>query len=74
MQQALQIIRTEHPPTTQRLSHAHRQGVIWVQPRLVAKVQYRSWSSDGLLRRSSFKAFLPDTRPSKVHKPKSLTR
>jgi bifunctional non-homologous end joining protein LigD len=46
MQQALQMTRTEHPPTTQRVSHVQRQGVIWVQPRLVAKVQYRGWSSD----------------------------
>jgi bifunctional non-homologous end joining protein LigD len=72
MQQALQMIRTENPPSTEHLSHAHRQGVIWI--RLVAEVQYRGWSSKGLLRYSSFKTFLPDKRPTEVKNPASLAR
>jgi bifunctional non-homologous end joining protein LigD len=43
--------------------------VIWVQPRLVAEVQYLGWSADGLLRQPSFKAFLPDKRPAEVKRP-----
>jgi bifunctional non-homologous end joining protein LigD len=72
--EGLQAIRTGEPPTPQRLTHEQRQGVIWVRPQLVAEITYQGWSSDGLLRHSSFKAFLPDMRPGEVHKPISLNR
>jgi bifunctional non-homologous end joining protein LigD len=72
--EGLQAIRTEEPPTPNRLSHEQRNGVIWVRPQLVAEITYRGWSSDGLLRHSSFKALLPDMQPSEVHKPNSHNR
>jgi bifunctional non-homologous end joining protein LigD len=72
--EGLEAIRTEEPPTSQRLTHEQRHGVIWVRPQLVAQITYQGWSSDGLLRHSSFKVFLPDLRPSEVRKPKSLVR
>jgi bifunctional non-homologous end joining protein LigD len=72
--QGLQTIRIEDPPIYQRLSRPQRQDVIWVQPRLVAQVQYRGWSADGLLRHSSFKALLPKKQPSEVFRPASRSR
>jgi bifunctional non-homologous end joining protein LigD len=69
--EGLRTIRIEDPPISRRLSHAQRQDVIWVQPRLVAEVQYRGWSADGLLRHSSFRALLPRKRPSDVQQPAS---
>jgi len=35
-------------------------GVVWVEPRLVAHVEYREWTSDGRLRHPSFKGFGPE--------------
>jgi bifunctional non-homologous end joining protein LigD len=35
-------------------------GVVWVEPRLVAHVGYREWTSDGRLRHPSFKGFGPE--------------
>jgi bifunctional non-homologous end joining protein LigD len=72
--EGLRTIRIEDPPISQRLSHAQRKDVIWVQPRLVAEVQYRGWSADGLLRHSSFKSLLPRKRPSDVQQPASRFR
>jgi bifunctional non-homologous end joining protein LigD len=69
-----QTIRTETPPISQRLSREQRQDVVWVEPRLVAQVQYRGWSADGLLRHSSFKALLPKKRASDVHRDVSRIR
>jgi bifunctional non-homologous end joining protein LigD len=68
----LEAIRTEEPPTPQRLTHEQRHAVTWVRPQLVAQITYRGWSSDGLPRHSSFKVFLPDLRSSEVRKPTSL--
>jgi bifunctional non-homologous end joining protein LigD len=31
-----------------------RKGAIWVEPKLVAEVQFRTWTSDGLVRQSSW--------------------
>jgi bifunctional non-homologous end joining protein LigD len=69
--QGLRTIRAKDPPMSQRLSREQRQDVVWVKPKLVAEVQYRAWSADGLLRHSSFKELLSKLRPSDVHRPLS---
>jgi bifunctional non-homologous end joining protein LigD len=70
----LQAIRTDDSPLVQRLTPAQRVGVIWVKPKVVAQVEYRSWTPGGILRHASFKAFRQDKRPSQIHKPPSLDR
>ncbi|KAA0685983.1 ATP-dependent DNA ligase [Neorhizobium sp. P12A] len=32
-----------------------RKGVIWVQPTLIAEIEYRAWTEDGKLRHASYK-------------------
>ncbi|WP_349644503.1 hypothetical protein [Rhizobium calliandrae] len=32
-----------------------RKGVVWVQPSLIAEIQYRAWTHDGMLRQASYK-------------------
>ena len=47
------------------------RNVVWVTPTLVAQINYRSWSSDGLLRHASFVALREDKLPRRVNKPTS---
>jgi len=36
------------------------KGVVWVKPKLVAEVEFRSWTSDGILRQASFQGLRED--------------
>jgi bifunctional non-homologous end joining protein LigD len=36
------------------------KGVVWVEPKLVAEVEFRSWTSDGILRQASFQGLRED--------------
>ncbi|MGO7308825.1 non-homologous end-joining DNA ligase [Rhizobium ruizarguesonis] len=46
----LDTIRTAKPAVDLK-----RKGVVWVQPTLIAEIEYRAWTDDGKLRHSSFK-------------------
>jgi bifunctional non-homologous end joining protein LigD len=70
--EALQTIRTEASPLSHALTREQREGIIWVRPALVAQVEYRGWTPDGVLRHSSFKAFRHDKRPATIRSPASL--
>ena len=39
------------------------KGHVWVEPRLVAEVRYKTWTSDGLLRHPVFSRLRDDKRP-----------
>ena len=41
-------------------------GVRWVEPKLVAEVELRGWTADGLLRHASFKGLRDDKEPAEV--------
>ncbi len=32
-----------------------RQALVWVQPTLIAEIEYRAWTHDGKLRHASYK-------------------
>jgi bifunctional non-homologous end joining protein LigD len=49
------------PPTG-----AEARGVTWVSPTLVAQVQYRDWSADGIIRHASFRGLREDIDPKSV--------
>jgi bifunctional non-homologous end joining protein LigD len=38
----------------------------WVEPAVVGEVEYRSWTSDGRLRHSSWRGLRPDRKPDEV--------
>lgn len=65
----LQGLRTEDEPFEKRLSALQRRDVAWVKPKLVAEVEYRTWTADGLLRQAAFKALRADKRARDVQKP-----
>jgi bifunctional non-homologous end joining protein LigD len=37
-----------------------RKNVVWLQPRLIAEIEYRAWTDDGKLRHASFKGLRDD--------------
>ncbi|MCW3064106.1 MAG: ligase [Solirubrobacterales bacterium] len=42
------------------------KGAVFVEPRLVAEVEFREWTSSGMLRAPSFKGLRPDKPPDQV--------
>ncbi|HEX5105176.1 MAG TPA: DNA ligase D [Pirellulaceae bacterium] len=51
-----------------------RAGIVrWVQPRLIAQVDFGGWTNDGILRHPSFQGLREDKSPSEVHRPESLS-
>jgi bifunctional non-homologous end joining protein LigD len=62
----LQPLREPESPFPERLSSLARKGVVWVSPELVAEVEYRGWTSDGLVRHASFQALRDDKEPHEV--------
>ncbi len=55
---ALDEMVVERPPFEAVASEL--SGAVWVDPRLVAHVEYREWTDDGRLRQPSFKGFGAD--------------
>ena len=53
------------PPFAQKLPAEAARGVRWVEPKLVAEVELRGWTTDGLLRHASFKGLREDKDPSR---------
>ncbi|MDQ6432605.1 DNA ligase D [Mesorhizobium sp. LHD-90] len=37
-----------------------QKGAIWLKPELVAEIEFRSWTTDGIIRHSSFQGFRDD--------------
>lgn len=68
--QQLQNARIETSPLSKSVDSEQAKSVIWVKPLVVAQVDYRAWTADGLLRHASFKALRDDKRPRQVTDPR----
>lgn len=55
-----QPLRRATPPFADKLDPEQRRGVIWLRPELVAQVEYRALTGDGLLRHAAFKGLRED--------------
>jgi bifunctional non-homologous end joining protein LigD len=71
--QALQPLKTATPHFSDTLDPLQRQGMIWVKPKLVAQIEYRTWTPAGLLRHAAFKALREDKAAKDVKRPEKLT-
>jgi bifunctional non-homologous end joining protein LigD len=79
--QDLQGLRIAEPTFVTPPDATQSKGVVWVKPRLVAQVEYRAWTAEGILRHASFKALRYDKPAREVTDPRptnpsssSLTR
>lgn len=68
--QQLYELRKQTSPFALPVGAAQARGVVWVKPIIVAQVEYRAWTGDGLLRHASFKALRADKRASQVSDPR----
>jgi bifunctional non-homologous end joining protein LigD len=67
--QAAQPLRTAASPFADKLDRKQHRGVRWVRPELVAQVQYRARTADGILRHASFKGLREDKPARTIRRP-----
>ena len=63
LKKQLEPLRTDESPFAGRQPP---KGTLFVEPRLVAEVEFREWTRSGTLRAPSFKGLRPDKDPSEV--------
>ena len=56
----LEAIIASKPQLANRLPAGAEKGVRWVEPRLVAEIEFREWTHDRMLRAASFKGLRED--------------
>jgi bifunctional non-homologous end joining protein LigD len=64
--QLLGPLRRDSPPFGTAIPAEHARHVTWVQPRLVAEVEFAGWTSAGRMRAASYKGLRPDKDPDAV--------
>jgi bifunctional non-homologous end joining protein LigD len=69
--QNFQRLRTAKPAFAMPPVATKSKGVVWVKPELVAQVDYRAWTGEGILRHASFKALRHDKPAGQVTDPRS---
>jgi bifunctional non-homologous end joining protein LigD len=62
----LEAIKRLNSPFPHKLPRDAVAGVRWAEPKLVAEVELRGWTTEGLLRHASFKGLRDDQDPIEV--------
>jgi bifunctional non-homologous end joining protein LigD len=56
----LEPLSRKSPPFAEKLTAEAKRGVVWVKPALVAEVEFRAWTADGILRHATFRGLRED--------------
>jgi bifunctional non-homologous end joining protein LigD len=70
----LEPLRVPVPPLAEPPPTDSRRNVRWVRPALVAEVELRGWTADGIVRHAVFKGLRPDKEAADVIQPKRAAR
>ena len=70
----LEEIRIDAPPLDKALPAEVRRNVRWVKPKLVADVEIRGWTSDGIARHAVFKGLRQDKDAADVLREPSVVK
>ncbi|MBI2434404.1 MAG: DNA ligase D, partial [Candidatus Hydrogenedentes bacterium] len=63
---AMKPLQMEESPLATPLRGQEARGVHWLQPKLVAEVEFSEWTEDGILRHPSFKGLREDKAAKEV--------
>jgi bifunctional non-homologous end joining protein LigD len=66
LKEQLEKIAAAKPTFANALPAGADKGARWAEPQLVADIQFRGWSADGILRQSSFKGIREDKSADEV--------
>src|SRR5262249_39432411 len=55
-------------PEPPRMPRVRTEPVVWVEPRLVAEVEFSEWTHDGRVRQPSYKGLREDKAPPEVRR------
>jgi bifunctional non-homologous end joining protein LigD len=62
----LEPLRRKDSPFVDEVPRQYAKDAVWVEPRLVAEVEYTEWTKDGRLRHPSYKGLREDIAPKEV--------
>jgi bifunctional non-homologous end joining protein LigD len=71
----LRPLRRDLPPFREvpKMPKVRKSDVIWVEPKLVAEVEFAEWTHDGRLRAPSYKGLREDKSPKDVRREEPIT-